>query len=260
MNLDIEVFLTDSLRTAGTAKKKLYKYSMKAWDEYCSTERLLPQKAEEKDIDGFVEWGIRERNWDIGVAITYLIPLSVFFGKRNKPLRRYILGKQKALRNQKKDTETEKPDDTQPLVFDIALKLLEAAEELRDRLCLWLLIVEGMSNLCLQKIQVRHIDFRQMTYCVDFNSRPSEKGRLRSSTVKLIEICKEKYHLEQDDGLLGIRERTIQNLAKKYARQIHLPQWKSITLNMLRKLGNSNDLRVLLVRAYEKKKLWHSFP
>jgi hypothetical protein len=88
-----------------------------------------------------------------------------------------------------------------------------------------------------------------MTYSVG-SSRPERK--LHPSTVKLIESCRSKYHLKPEDRLLNIRQRTMQNLPKKYARKIRLPQWNKVTLSKLRRLGKNNELRILLVRAYEK--------
>jgi hypothetical protein len=247
---EVDIFL-GTLKTATGSKKKLYTYSLKAWKEYCA-EHMLTHVANEKDVDGFILWGQSEKHWAIGAIRDYLTPLAAFFKKHNQELRSYIHQRQKDLKNQ---MEAEKSELGQPLVFDIALKLLEAAEELRDRLCLWLVSVEGMSNLCLQEIQVRHIDFRQMTYSVDFGSRRPERGRMRPSTVRLIELCKNKYHLKPEDRLLNVSQRTMQNLPKKHARKIRLPQWNKVTLSKLRRLGNNNDLRELLVRAYEEKTL-----
>src|SRR3989304_7383433 len=121
---DIDIFLY-SLRTAKPATKKLHTYSLKAWKEYCSREHLLTHNAEEKDIDGFIAWGMSEKGWKIGTVKNYLDPLALFYKKHNKALRRYILRQQKDFTILKKNMETKKPDEEQPLVFDIALKLLE---------------------------------------------------------------------------------------------------------------------------------------
>lgn len=242
---EIDVYLS-TLKAKRESVRKLYTAALKAWKEY-TRENLFARDADKKDIDGFVFWGEEEKDWEPNTVIGYLSPLATFFGKYNPYLKPYILKKQRELKAYMKTTHKR----VQIPIFDVAMKMIKAAEKLQHKLCLWLMTVEGMSNLCLANLLVRHIDFKQHTYEVPLDSG-LKRGQLHNYTMKLIEKRIDEDNLNHNDRLIGVRQRTIQYWTKKYAKKINFKQWKDISPNKLRNLGKNDILRELFIREYEK--------
>jgi hypothetical protein len=243
---EVDIFLRN-LRTKSKSKRKLSEASLKAWNEY-TRGNLLAKDIERKHINEFSSWLEKEKGRTIGTVVDYLSPLAAFFDENKPELKPYILKKQREL---KAYIKTMRKPPQEPMIFDVALNILKAAEELRYRLLFLLLAVEGMSNTCIEKLQVRHIDLKQRTYEIPLDP-DLKSGQLHPYTTKIIETHIKKYALEPTDRLIGISERTIYNLTKKYAKRIRLREWKDVTPHKMSSLGKNNQLRELLIRALEK--------
>lgn len=244
---EVDVYL-NTLRGEGASKRKLYSAALSAWKKY-TRENLFAIDADKKDVDGFIFWGEREEHWKSSTVIVYLVPLAQFFGQSgNERIRKYVL---KRIRELRACMKTKHKRMERPMIFDTALEMLKIVRKIQHELCLWLLVVEGMSNRCLVNLRVGHIDPEKQTYKVPLDSGV-ESGRLHHYTMKIIQKYIDEASLNADDRLIGASERAIQKWVKKYAERTGLPEWKQITPNKLRHLGKNDELRQLLVREYER--------
>lgn len=239
---EIEAFLREYLKGKRESTKRQTRIALKHWENFT---KQKPIQVEQKDVNRFVYEYLRllEPN----SLSVYLFHIGKFLSSSGKKeLEKYIM----KIRN---GLESEGVTEPSPVDYNDVLKMLTEVTEPESKLLVRLLVFSDIPIGCLEELKVRHIYVRKKydMYCERAGKRIS--GTFYSDTSEIISnIIKEKKLSNDDDKIIGITERHVQNLIPDYAKKIGIK--KKVTPNDLRRFGKNRDLRNWLIDEYEERK------
>ena len=249
---DIKAFLEHYLKGKGNSMKVQAKVALWHWENFTGQK---PTKAGHSDVDRFVH---RKRHapkekdrLEKGTLSVYLLHIAKFYEwlGRGKPDPKFAV-----LAECMMDKSRElKPEETAEHVnHRDVLKMLMRVEELQGKLLVRLLVFSEIPIGCLEELKVRHIYDRKNydMYCERAGKRIS--GTFYSDTSEIISRYIEEKNLNENDEIIGIKQRQIQYLITDCAKRVGIK--KKVTPKDLRKFGKDPIKRKWLIEEYEKMK------
>ncbi len=236
MTREIDAFLRGYLAEKKSAKVQI-RSAFKEWEKFVDGKPAA--QVEFKDIDQFILLKRTPSNdakaWSPKTLTIYLPHIGEYFGRQGRlDLANYVVNER--LKIQK---ETKKGAPANHL--DV-LKMLNSANSLRDKLVLRLLLLSDIPIGCLGELKVRHI-INGKEYEILCNGE-LKRAELDPETVKIISDTIEETRLGQNDNLIGIGERQIQQWMGEYAKEIGAPN--KVTPMDIREFGRSIPREMLL--------------
>jgi len=251
----LEIFRTFINRHyKGKTGERQAEAALKLWEKHT---KQNPHEAGHQDVDSLIskklEAPIKKDRLTPKTLSLYLLYIAKFYDwlARGKPhLVRYTTLAEYIMEKSNQLVTKEIADEANSVDHKDVLKMLIGIRELLGKLLVRLLVFSKIPIGCLNSLRVREIyDKRKyQTYC---KGRTIE-GDLYSDTPEIISEYIEKNELKNNDKLINISERHIQNLIPDYAHKIGIE--KKVTPRDLRKFGKNLDLRNWLIEEYEKTK------
>lgn len=237
---EIEAFLLEYFKGKGKSTKRQARIALKHWENFS---KQKPTQVEPKDVNRFVyEYLKRLEPNSLSV---YLFHIGKFLSSSGKKeLEKHIVKIRKGL-------ESEGVTEPSAVDYHDVLKMLTEVTEPEGKLLVRLLVFSDIPIGCLEELEVRHIyDKRNYDmYC----KRKRISGTFYSDTPEAISnIINEKGLKDDNDKIIGITERHIQNLIPDYAKKVGIK--KKVTPKDLRRFAKNRDLRNWLIDEYEKRK------
>jgi len=241
---ELEAFLESYLAEKVESTRKQARIALRHWEEYVRQKPCVDIKL--NTIDQFIlheKKRLKPRS-----LYVYLFHIAKYFHSMNRfDLKEHTMNERKRLQLQ---FEAEEIAEPAPIDHKGVLKMLMTVTKLRDKLILRLLLWSEIPLGCLENLKVRHIieGERYEFHCKGRIVR----GILYSDTPKIIDEIIRKKNLRQNDELIGISKRQIENLIPKYAKKIGIPY--KVSPHDLREFGKNPHLRNILIQLYEDDK------
>jgi len=234
---EIEAFLENYLEGKSESMKKQARVALSHWEIFT---RQKPTQVEQNDVDRFV-YNYKRLLKPSSLSV-YLFYIGKFLGSSTKKdIESYIM----KIRNR---LETEETTEPSPIDHHDILKMLTEVTDPQGSLLVRLLLFSDIPIGCLEELEVRHI-YDARNYEIHCKGRRIS-GTFHSDTPEIISyIIEEKKLTRDNDRIVGITERHVQNLIPDYARKVGIA--KKVTPKDIRKFGENPHLRKILIELYE---------
>lgn len=239
---EINSFLDRYLAGKGKSTKSQARIALKHWEKY--VEQTKAEHIKTYHIDQFI---VEKRNQlKSRTLLPYLFHIAKYFERMDQEqLREHIMKEREKLRLEMRD------EGRKVAIHHGVLEMLKAVTNPRDKLILRLLLWSEIPVGCLEKLKVKHVNLKERKYEVLCNDNKTIGGVLYSDIPMIVEEIEKERNLRQEDSLIGINTRQIQNLIPKYAKRVGIPY--KVTPLDLREFAQ-NPARDMLIELYEKEK------
>ena len=236
---EIEAFLDRYLVSKSGSTEGQAISALRHWEDYVRQKPASQVKP--NDIDKFILH--QKKHLSLNTLSVYLFYIAKYFcWMERQDLEKHIMKERRKLEAE------ENAERSIPINHHGVLKMLRVVTQPRDKLLIRLLLWTEIPIGCLENLKVRHI-VEEEKYEMPCDGKII-RGVLHSDTPLIIKRIVKEKNLGQDDELVGITERQIQNLIPNYARKVGIQD--KVTPLDLREFGKNPLLRNMLIELYEK--------